>query len=129
LIRQSTSFLVIAVLLFFGALLIQILVFETTNIVIHVILIASASLAMFTTTGKDSHEVPPIAFPCGILIMMVTLFIGVAWGLALGITHIEHEEYAALFVLVTVLGGILTFIGGLMSRWEGEGRVSGFPEW
>ena len=128
-IRQSTSFLVIANFLFLAALLIQILIFKSSFILVHIVLITSTNLAIYATNRKDSDEVPPIAYPCGILILMVTLFIGVSWGFAQGFAYFLREAYTILFVLATVLGGILTFIGGLVSRWEGEGRISGFPEW
>ena len=128
-IRQSTSFLVIANLLFLAALLIQMLVFESSFILVHLVIIASTSLAIYATNRKKPDEVPPVAYPCGILTVMVTLFIGGSWVFAQRLFYLPNKEYSILFVLATVLGGILTFIGGLMSRWEIEGRIAGFPEW
>ncbi|MDF1539142.1 MAG: hypothetical protein P1Q69_09580 [Candidatus Thorarchaeota archaeon] len=91
--------------------------------------IALTIWALYSSVKKDSDERPSVAYASGILTLLIGLFLWGSWGFAQGIVFLPNADALRACMILSILGGISAFTGGILAKREGEGKSRRFPEW
>ncbi len=125
-IERSTFFFILSLGILVVAVCIEELLTQARVEAFILVAIALTIWALYSSVKKDSDEGPSVAYASGIITLLIGLFLGGSWGFAQGIAFLPNADALQACVILSVLGGISAFTGGILAKREWEGKSKNF---